>query len=283
MNNRILYTPKEKKYFRTGKQTSYGWMIAGLIICIMLSAGMIFATHLPTLQVQTVSVTGINVIREGDIQEKVSSLLARSYMAGLIPYRFLPVTPVETIADNIKKDFSLIAEVEILKEFPHTLKVLIKERNFFGIICNDGVSEEIRLEHSDQIQCAYLDTDGIAYQKAPETKGFLITKISTDIPSFEINDRIIDPIMMKYMEEVGERFPSAVGTSVTGYTLLHLIPHELRVLTKQGFVIIMEQSHDFENTLSVVKTVLEKEIGSKRSSLDYIDARFGNKVFYKFR
>ena len=35
------------------------------------------------------------------------------------------------------------------------------------------------------------------------------------------------------------------------------------------------------NALRVLKKVLDEEIGDKRGGLDYIDLRFGNKVFYK--
>ena len=74
-----------------------------------------------------------------------------------------------------------------------------------------------------------------------------------------------------------------LNLNVIGYQLFSKIPGEIRVTVSDGFKIYFNRDDDLENAFVVIKTVLEEEIKEKRSRLDYIDARFGNKVFYKLR
>ena len=283
MNNRILYTPKEKKQFRKRKKNYYIRATVGIFIVILLITGTYFGVHLSAFQIQKISIQGLSAIKEEDVKSEIASALSGSYVAGLIPYRFLFAAPMEQIIQRIKNQFPLIAEVGIKKDFPDEIAITIQERQLFGVLCNDGASEEATVQEGREVQCFYLDMQGIAYQKAPQTQGFLIMKVSTDAANIPLGGLGVDPMMIRRMMELNQKLPTAVGSAIVGYRLLHTIPHELRAVTKQGFSLLIKQDGDMDSLLYVLKTVLEKEIGNKRGGLDYIDLRFGNKVFYKFR
>ena len=133
------------------------------------------------------------------------------------------------------------------------------------------------------VECAYVDTDGVAYQRSPISSGFLIMKISTDASSTPIGDDLIERASIERMIRLKRELPATVGLSITSYELMAAIPHEIRAMTNKGFALVVKDSDDVNNMIRVLKTVLEKEIGSRRKNLDYIDLRFGNKVFYKFK
>ena len=283
MNNRILYTPKEKKQFQKQKKSYYIRTSVGIFIFILIGAGTFFGVRMHAFQIQKISIQGLSAIQEEDVKREIASALSGSYATGLIPYRFLLAVPTGAIIQRIENRFPLIANMEIKKEFPNELAITIQERQLFGVLCNDGVSEGATVEEGREIQCFYLDTNGIAYQKAPETQGFLIMKVSTDAADIPLGGLAVDTNIMRRMIELNQKLPSAVGSPIVGYQLLHNIPHELRAVTKQGFSLMIKQDGDMDSLLYVLKTVLDKEIGNKRRSLDYVDLRFGNKVFYKFR
>jgi hypothetical protein len=48
-------------------------------------------------------------------------------------------------------------------------------------------------------------------------------------------------------------------------------------------LLILNVKDDYSRVFSVLKTVLENEIKDKAKDIDYIDLRFGNKVFYKYK
>lgn len=283
MNNRIFYIPKERKYTQKRKKTYNLWMIVGMGFCIIFFVLTIVIVRSRVFQIQKISINGLNAIREEDVRKEINSALVGSYVAGLVSYRFLFAVPTQRIVDAIKHTFPLIAEVYVEKKFPDTLTINVKERTMFGIVCNDAVKTEALPEEQVNIQCAYMDTEGIAYASAPRTIGFLILKISTDSAEIAIGKQTIDPAMMQRIADINVKLPSIIGSPVTGYQLLHNAPREVRAISRIGFSVIINRDDDLDHALSVLDAILKKEIGSKRKHLDYIDLRFGNKVFYKFR
>ncbi len=282
MNNRLLYTPKEKRQFGDPKKSRKLWIIGGVGVVIFLIAGAVLMVRTESFRVSTISVMGIDSLHEDDVRRSLRASMAGSYF-GVVPYAFLLATPTGLRADKLKHDFLLIAEVNIAKEFPRTLSVTVKERTLFGIMCNDKVDEAVALQEGKQTQCVYVDSTGFAYQQAPQTNGLLITKISTDMPDITVGTQVIDKGMMQRIVDVSRKIPSVIGTPIVGYEFLSAIAHEVRVMTRRGFSLMIERDNNLDNTIYVLKTVLEKEIGSKRDMLDYIDLRFGNKVFYKLK
>ena len=283
MNNRIFYIPKEKKQFLSRKKKYNLRMVASFVMVAVMLVLVFFGVRWRALQIEKISISGLSAIQEEDVNREISSVLSGSFVTGLIPYRFLLIAPAGTIIARIKEKFPLISDVEIKKEFPNTLAVTVTERRLFGVLCNDGIREGVVPEQGKDIQCAYLDTNGIAYQKAPKTEGFLIMKVSTDAENIPLEESAVDSAAMRRMIALNHKLPSIIGSPILGYQLLRNSSHELRAVTKPGFVLIMKQDGDMDALFYILKTVLEKEIGSKRKSLDYIDLRFGNKVFYKFK
>ena len=283
MNNRIFYTPKEKRQFQKKGKAYHMRTMIGTVICAVIVSGIFFGVRLRAFQVEKISINGLNTISEQDMQKEILSILAGSYATGLIPYQFLLTAPAKIVVERMKDKFPLIAEMEVNKQFPNGLTVAVQERQLFGVLCNDGMGEGSTAKKDSDIECFYLDTKGIAYQKAPETQGFLIIKISIESSEIPLGGQAVDITTMRRMIELNEKLPPIVGSSIISYQIPHTISHELRAVTMQGFSLLMKQDSDMDTLLYVLKRIFEKEIRSKRINLDYIDLRFGNKVFFKFK
>ena len=67
------------------------------------------------------------------------------------------------------------------------------------------------------------------------------------------------------------------------YELISDFPKEIRVVGPEGYRVYFDRESDLQNAFRVLKTVLAEEIKDRRARLDYIDLRFGNKVFYKLQ
>jgi hypothetical protein len=55
------------------------------------------------------------------------------------------------------------------------------------------------------------------------------------------------------------------------------------VYLKEGWYILLNDKNEPDQTFSNLELVLDQEIKEKRPKLDYIDLRFGKKVFYKLK
>lgn len=283
MNNRILYIPKEKKNFYAPKSAIRLWMVVTIAITVAAIAGSIFTVRMSAFQIHTISVSGTNSVSVENIQKETESVIDGSYGFGLVPYRFLLAVPAQKIADRMRESFPLVADITVKKVFPDELDIAIRERELFGILCNDRAVKNESLAKDEAFECSYLDTEGIAYQRSPVSSGFLITRISTDASSTPVGAQAIERATMDRMIFLRKELPAIIGSSVTTFEFMFAIPHEIRAVAGAGFSLIFKRDDDFENVLRVLKAVLEKEIGSKRKRLDYIDLRYGNKVFYKYK
>jgi len=282
MNNRILYTPKEKRFVK--KRKNYRWyMLIGFLLVASLCVGLFFIARMSSLSISQISINGLATIHEEDTRNTISSVLSGSFASGLIPYRFILFAPTQAIAARLQEKFPLIAKADIQTKFPDTLIVNITEHQLFGALCNDALNSGALDQDKRDISCAYLDTEGIAYQKAPETQGFLIIKISINTPQIAIGQETIDRTMLQRIKELDKALPRIIGSPIASYRIERPASHELVIITKQGFSLLVKDDGDIDSMLYTLKTVLEKEIGARSRNLDYIDLRFGNKVFYKFK
>lgn len=131
--------------------------------------------------------------------------------------------------------------------------------------------------------CGYMDSTGIVYESAPEPRGNLIIVIRTDTQDTAMPRQAVDIGAMAQIRALAEKLPTETGVTPAGFELHTRVPSEIRASASEGFTLVFRREDDVSATLRVLKRVLNEEIKDKRKHLDYIDLRFGNKVFYKLR
>lgn len=220
---------------------------------------------------------------ESEIRQRISSYLDGKVAMFLPRSSFFFVRSRRTEA-LLKDAFPRIASVSAAKIFPHGLKVEISERKLWGIFCNDfktGVPPPLDAE-TRAAACAYIDAGGFAYERAPASSGLLLIKIHGD-GELEIPSQAIPQELVRRMITFGEELKSALAIDAVGFEFSSQISHEFRVKTSDGFSLWINRDDEFAGVTKVLKTVLDEEIKDRRDQLEYVDLRFGNKVFYKFR
>lgn len=279
MSDRIIYTPREEK--KTKKPYKKIILLIGIIFALGFSAwGSIYVLRLPELQIKNVIISGLVSMEEESVKKEVYKNLSGSYF-GFVPKRsYFAVNP-SYLKQSIRDFFPRIEEISITKNLPDVIRLKVKERILWGIFC--VVDSETQKKEAPARQCAYMDKTGFAYEGAPLFFGILIPKIKSSGAKLEIPGQILDPALMEELVFLAEETAKNTGVEVTEYELSPEIPAEIKVLTGEGFKIFFKRESDYKNSFQVLKTVMEEEIKDKRSELDYVDLRFGNKVFFKYR
>lgn len=279
MKDRILYMPRDQKIYSSRSRRPRR-LLPYILLCgmIILAAAGVFVIRLPSLQARSVTIEGIVSLDESDIRSVVLSSLQGSY-AFVFPRSFLFFVSGAALTGTLTHAYPLIAAVQIEKIMPDALRIIIRERELFGILCNQVKSPEGASEKDPE--CAYLDTEGVAYEHAPNSTGFLINRIYTDFSTLNVGAQIVDVKIVQLMSRLKHDTERITKSRVTGFTLFKKIPDEIH-LSVDGFTLMYKREDDYSRPLNALVAVL-KEIGAKRSRLQYIDLRFGNKVFYKFK
>lgn len=276
MTSRILYGPREKRGMRRTPQFALKAAMAAAL-GVLLVASAFIAIRLPSLQLREIAVSGLQTVDERAVRERLFKRLSGN------TYFFLPrssffLADTASLGADLRAAFPAIAEIRVQKIFPGGLSVAITERAFWAIMCAiPGPEQEIAP------QCVAIDRTGFAYESAPEPQGNLILTVETDSAVLATGEQQIESQLMERLHTLRDGVRAAAGQEVSGFVLRTSVPGDIRLKTADGFMVFFRRDDDFTNAFRVLKKVLDVEIGNRRADLDYIDVRFGNKVFYKFR
>lgn len=306
MSSRIIYTPREVP--QTKRLRKILIAVSAVAAVFLLAAAITYLIRLPSLHIREISFSGMESSEEDAARERIGSILGGSW-AAFLPRSFYFLADAEEIAAGLGAEFPQAKEIEVTKTFPDRLSVVMMRRSFWGIFCSrqesvsaphlsgtDAEHQELNLSQKGAgsvPECAYIDPTGFAYESAPQATGGLILVVESDAQRIAVGETVIEPAVMEQLGLLRDGLPAAAGLEVVGFELRSRVPSEIRAGVSDGFTIIFGRDEDFANTLRVLKRVLDEEINphtsggvgvkDKRGQLDYIDLRFGNKVFYKLK
>lgn len=276
--SRIVYTPREtrikKGSFHIFSRKASNVFLACLVFFLASAAG-VYALRLPQWQVKKIEFRGLQMLDERELEGKTQTLLDGNY-GYVIPRRSMLAVFPKRLAATLQKEFPRIERADVMKRFPDSLFIAVVERAMWGVFCADTPEQ-------DGSSCAYIDKTGFAYETSPRSSGSLITKIKSDVSDVAVGSFVVEKELMELFLFVGQEVKRVAGSDVVAYEISSRAPREIRLALSDGYQLYMNRSDDFQNVFTVLRRVLDQEIKDKRARLEYIDLRFGNKVFYRFQ
>ncbi len=291
MKSRVVYTPRERKKYKKSSRINKKVVLI-MVIALVFIGGCIYSTYLPVLQLNHITISGNKTLPEELVKKKVGEVLNGKY-ALVLPRRFVLFSFSNQVAPLLEEAFPIIQAIDVKKRYPDSLDIQITERKLFAIVCNDLITDEGISASSTPvvengttprvIQCMYIDNKGFSYEEAPNSSGTLIARIQTDAESLKMSSELIKPSFVATLEYIIKKIPEVTGDRVLDIELPSKLVSEFRVKTSGGYRLFFKREDDFDNALRVLKAVLNDGIKDKKSRLEYVDLRFGNKVFYKLK
>jgi len=288
MKSRIVYMPSGRPRNRLVMRKMIISMAFGAAV-LLICGGAVFALRASRLQIRDIAVSGMKTLDEQAVRERIGAALAGT-RAWVLPRSSFFLADTGAIAADLKQDFPRIRDATFTKRFPDKLEGVITEREFWGIFCNGSAgSSTPACPHTQCASmsvgaCAYIDPGGIAYEHAPKPQGKLIISVRSDgAGDIALGASAVDLAVMAEIRNLAEKIPPAAGIAIADFELRTRVPSEIRAIAADGFTMIFKREDDYAPTLHVLKRVMDEEIRDKQSRLDYIDLRFGNKVFYKLK
>lgn len=273
MKSRIVYTSARASKKASSRRVAFLAVVgAGMLF---LAVGVVFVCRMPSAQIRRITLTGMKTLEEAVLRERIDAGLEGA-RAWVLPRGSFFLASAGAIASDLEKNFPRIENAAVVKKFPDALDVAITERVLWGVFCNS-------LESSSTPACVYIDSSGIAYEEAPELEGKLLVIVRSDSGGGALGAAVADPAVMSQMRTLIRELSDKADIMITGFILSSRVPSEIRAVSSEGFTLIFTREDDISAGLDVLKRVLTGEIKDRRNKLDYIDLRFGNKVFYKLR
>ncbi len=254
------------------------------ILCIVSS--IIFAFHVENFRIHSISISGITSIPESDIKELVKKVLADSY-GYVIPRDNILFYPKEEILSVLQSTFLKILSVEIKRDGLRGIIVSIEERSPYVLWCGNSVV----ISPKDNAKCYFVDSSGLVYSEAPV--------FSNDVYMHYYGGAIGNGNILGAHYLPGVDFRSLdqfVRTLISaGVETKHIRVYDgdvdVYIVGKAGAVptvLRFSITQPYTKSLSAFNTFISDQISSSTiqkylASVEYLDFRFGNKIYSKVR
>ncbi len=238
------------------------------LVLILITAGILLL-RLPTFQIQEVKIDGNVFVSKKEIEQKANDVLNKNIL-WVIPYRNIFIFPKAELRESIQSN-PAITSIKITKDLFHTLRIEIQEQEKEMIYCTSP----------EKTECFYINKQGFIYAKVeeiiiPEQEVIIYSeKGSKKLRDILVDEKVYIDIVLFVknlarqdirIKEVYIKFDDTVEFISLDNT---------RLITS----IFDEYKKDFANLIALFdQQVITKD---QLSTIEYIDLRFGNKVFYK--
>lgn len=256
-------------------------IFATIVFLILISALLL---RINKIVVSNVEVKGNMITKTEELKDFVMGELSGNYYY-IFPKKSVFIYPQKTIEAKAYERFSRLYDVNVKTEDSNTVSISVKERRPEYLWCGTGMSNE---ENSAE-DCYFLDNRGYIFSKAPHFSGYIYFKFYGPLANFDDSNPIKSFVLREDMfaKVLGFR-DSLKNLSLGSYRILILNNGDFELYLNSGGKVMFNQTGDYEKLAKNLELALNTEpllgnMKDKKEKLDYIDLRFGNKVFFKFK
>jgi len=181
---------------------------------------------------------------------------------------FSPQGAKKDLADKLD-----ISKINFERHWPNVLRVTLEEDVVTAIF-------------KSQDKYYSLNKRGVVIDEIEQTQlePSLVLIENENIPNALVGDQIVEERVINFIAElIGEWHTNNVGIMISKIIINNDDLPTLYIVTSEGWQILITIQAPAKEQISNLKTLLVARIKDDQSKLDYVDVRFGNKLFYKLK
>ena len=250
---------------------------AAIVFLLLVLSGLVGLTYWPALRIADVAVSGTSTLSSSTLEAFVRERLAGDYWY-ILPKSNIFLYPKAHIEKDILSAYPVLASADVHAADFHTVEVGVIERQPRALWCSDT--------------CYFMDENGVVYGEAPIFSEPVYTVyVGSTTPStssgqasgappwhyltptkfqalLALVDAVIQKLSGEVLADVSINADNDVGMRFAGGFVLKFALHE-------------ERGDTFER-LTLALTA-EPFVSHKLVEFEYLDLRFGDKLYYKLR
>jgi len=269
MKRNVLNSPRLSELKKHRQRVVLNKIFLSLIALLVIFASFAYLARLKQLNIGEIEIAGNKTIDSGMIKASVEKDISGYYFWFFSKTNIL-FYPENKIKDDLFLQFKRLKDVAFSIKDGKILEVSISEREAKYLWCGDTLPEK----------CYFMDEAGFIFDEAPYFSGEVYFKFYGIANTLKDNFKNL-VLFKNTLENMGLK-PVTLYVQENGDVEIFLSG------TPTGPEIILKIDSDFqvvaENLEAALTTEpLQSEFKNKYASLEYIDLRYGNKVYYKFR
>jgi len=255
-----------------------------LILIVIFVIGLYFLNTADSLKIKKIEIEGSQKISQEEIKAVVLVQLDKKRFLFFTQSNILFFNK-KAVKNELDKNY-LFQDLKVKKKYFNTLVVEIKEKTNLVIWASDSKQY-------------YLDLAGVAVKEIQATD-LLVQKgegeteiIRTQISSFDypiiydqsnqpvvIGEKTVDKKAIDFVVSLNDEFLKPVDFETDYYLMPSPSASEITLVTKEGWRVYFTFNELAQDQAKLLITVLAEKI-QDRKKLEYIDLRFGERIFYK--
>ena len=296
-----------EEYQKRKRTTRLMQLSAGVVFVILLIGLCSYIAHRQAVRIRHVELSGGILVSEDEVENETLDFLSGSYLF-LFPKNNIFYYPHSALENDLRTNFGRIDTISIKQKNFHTLSIAITERKPVALWCNEVNPST----HTSTDNCYFMDDQSVIFAEAPVFSGDAYFKYygvqessfptlpsqsdTTSATSTETASALIanttHPIGSRYIAST-TAFQS-IGKFVDLTRTLGLHPQYLFEPSPGQFTLVIggggKVYFNTDETFSKIGSNLQALISripvltpsvSHDVPVEYIDLRYGNKLFYK--
>lgn len=283
MKRNVLNSPHLLELKKKRRRFILSKILISIFALLAIFAGLVYISRIPVLNIKSIEILGSRAIDIEMVRSIVEKEIAGDYL-WFFPKTNLLFYPKKNIKKEISSQFRRLQDVNLKLDNSKILYISLTEREGKYIWCGEDLPRN-GTELKDHA-CSFMDADGYVFAEAPYFSG-------------EIYFKFYGPLMDHYFSP--DIFGKIIAFKDTLITL-GIKPAFLYTKNDEDIEIYLASNTSLSNSPKIIlrkdfdlekfslnleaalnTEPLQSNFKNKYSSLEYIDLRFGNKVYYKFR
>ncbi|MFA6177480.1 MAG: hypothetical protein WC694_01130 [Candidatus Paceibacterota bacterium] len=259
----------------------------GLLLIFLF---LVFLSRLNSVNISKVDILGNKVLETEILTNAVKKQINGKYL-WIFPKTNIFIYPKNTIEKELQNEFKRIKNINSVIENTKTLEISLVEREAKYTWCGEMPDQAMKpLETSGFIaedrKCFFLDEDGYIFDEAPYFSGNIYFRFYGIQSDFYFSKENFKKFISFKDTLIG------IGLKPVALYVTNNGDIQIFLLSGTSFEtapkIILKADADFQNVAENLQAALDTEplkskFKNKYSTLEYIDLRFGNKVYDKFK
>lgn len=276
--NKVLRTPESERKNKKDRQIKTALFFTLLLIII---GGPIYLARIDKFQINNIEIQGTNVTKTEEIQGIVGKSLEGNYL-WVFPKSNSFLYPKKNIENTLLLSIPRLNKAHLSLTNLNTLVVNVGERSPYALYCRDLKGEAGSVQSPQD--CYFLDEMGFVFSEAPAFSGDVYLMYGKDeVVENPLGKIYLDTKIFKNISNLINELPQ-IGVHPR---IFYIKGEEYHLYLTNGGDIIWKSALNTSTMYSNLSSFLNgKVVGAEKNFLDrilYIDMRFGNKIFYKFR
>ncbi|OHA67880.1 MAG: hypothetical protein A3C82_00470 [Candidatus Wildermuthbacteria bacterium RIFCSPHIGHO2_02_FULL_47_12] len=227
----------------------------------------------PLVQIHAVQVEGNKEVSKNVIEGFIFERLWRTFL--LAPTASIFLADTQSMQSALVRAIPELETVHIQRKFPDILTIAVQERGVAALWCWPA-------QEGQESYCAALDKQGMAFKKADPLLGGI--KIYGQGQALNLREVAVKPDVLEaiaYFAREAKRRSLFLQEELSFEIVSE---NQINVHTGEEWSVYFTHTQDFSWQVTKLQSVLEGKIPpEKRKKLEYIDVRFGNQAYFKYR